>query len=164
MAQKGLKSGEKRHLLKVVDHEEDVRVAHLGLLSFAVHGVFAGRCKHFLWKGQTDRTDERSAASLTSAQINAGPASYLTFLLVDVDISCVWARAHGTRHHVVQLQESRVISGYCWRQWTKNNHKIYLPSDWNTVIVSCFLSFFLSLRGRWLNATLLLLCSVCLVS
>lgn len=36
------------HLLEVVDHEEDVGVAHLGLLSFAVHGVFAGRREHFL--------------------------------------------------------------------------------------------------------------------
>lgn len=36
------------HLLEVVDHEEDVWVAHLGLLSFAVHGVLARRRKHFL--------------------------------------------------------------------------------------------------------------------
>lgn len=35
-------------LLEVVNHEEDVGVAHLGLLPFAVHGVLAGRRKHFL--------------------------------------------------------------------------------------------------------------------
>lgn len=37
------------YLLKVVDHEEDVGVAHLGLLPFAVHGMFTRRCEHFLW-------------------------------------------------------------------------------------------------------------------
>lgn len=36
------------YLLKVVDHEEDVGVAHLGLLPFAVHGVFTGRREHLL--------------------------------------------------------------------------------------------------------------------
>lgn len=33
------------------------------------------------------------------------PESYLTLLLVDVDVSCIWARADGTRHHVVQLED-----------------------------------------------------------
>lgn len=39
------------NLVKVVDHEEDVGVAHLGLLPFAVHGVLAGRGKHLLLRG-----------------------------------------------------------------------------------------------------------------
>lgn len=36
------------YLLKAVNHEENVGVAHLGLFSLAVHGVFAGGGKHLL--------------------------------------------------------------------------------------------------------------------
>lgn len=36
------------HLLEAVNHEEDVGVADLGLLPFAVHGVFTGGRKHLL--------------------------------------------------------------------------------------------------------------------
>ena len=91
------------YLLKVVDHEEDVGVAHLGLLSFTVHGVFTGRGEHFLW----NVADRRNEAWTCWADLRAapGPESYLTFLLVDVDVSCIWARADGTRHHVVQLED-----------------------------------------------------------
>lgn len=42
------RDGELADLLEVVDHEEDVGVAHLGLFPFAVHGMLAGRRKHFL--------------------------------------------------------------------------------------------------------------------
>lgn len=40
-----------RYLLEVVDHEEDVGVADLGLLPLAVHWVLAGGGEHLLWGG-----------------------------------------------------------------------------------------------------------------
>lgn len=91
------------YLLKVVDHEEDVGVAHLGLLSFTVHGVFTGRREHFLW----NMADMSNETWICWSDLRAAPEpeSYLTFLLVDVDVSCIWARADGTRHHVVQLED-----------------------------------------------------------
>lgn len=67
------------YLLKVVDHEEDVWVAHLGLLPFAVHGVFAGRREHFLQRRGRQAESGPAGAALAEA-------SYLTFLLVDVDV------------------------------------------------------------------------------
>lgn len=96
-----------KYLLKVVDHEEDVWVTDLWLLPFAVHGVFAGRCEHFLWT-ITDRMnkDERG---LSGAECESCVFSYLTLLLVDVDVAGVWARADGAGHHVVQLQDGRVF-------------------------------------------------------
>lgn len=36
------------YLFEAVNHEEDVGVAHLGLFSFAVHGMFAGGGEHLL--------------------------------------------------------------------------------------------------------------------
>ena len=44
----GRGKGGRAYLLEVVNHEEDVGVAHLGLLPFTVHGVFAGRGEHLL--------------------------------------------------------------------------------------------------------------------
>lgn len=80
-----MRSQERRltDLLEVVDHEEDVGVAHLGLLPFAVHGVLAGRRKHFL-----SNTAERfrQTAGCRAEGDRGAACSYLTLLLVDVDV------------------------------------------------------------------------------
>lgn len=44
----GSPDGRHTHLFEAVDHEEDVGVADLRLLPFAVHGVFTGGRKHLL--------------------------------------------------------------------------------------------------------------------
>lgn len=46
------------HLLEAVNHEEDVGVAHLGFLPFAVHGVFAGGGKHLLKEDKWGRAEK----------------------------------------------------------------------------------------------------------
>lgn len=112
------------YLLKVVDHEEDVGVAHLGLLPFAVHGMFTRRCEHFLWaqEGEIKWDKSRVGWEKVGGFISSSccRAAYLTFLLVDVDISCVWARADGARHHIVQLEEG---AGFRLVRTTKNSLK-----------------------------------------
>lgn len=64
------------HLLEAVNHEEDVGVAHLGLFSFAVHGVFAGGRKHLL-KGKQEERAEKPASTEKRPQIRPGERGML---------------------------------------------------------------------------------------
>lgn len=63
------------HLLKAVNHKEDVGVAHLGLFSFAVHGVFAGGRKHLL-KGKQEERAEKPASTEKRPQIRLGEGEH----------------------------------------------------------------------------------------
>lgn len=59
------------HLLEAVDHEEDVGVADLGFLPFAVHGVLTGGRKHLLEESRLEGAESDPTVPPTRAWSHA---------------------------------------------------------------------------------------------